>query len=349
MNQNARNTIFFLGFTLLSLFVFLYLLGSSTYAVLLSFILAHLSQPLIIVLERYGFSRHGAAISILTVYFLVVALLIILVAPTFISQLSALIEQVPALLDNITRRLQENLVFLGINLREDLVSRMIDNISRIDFFPPVMSAARAVLFNVVNILTFILSLIMIPVFYFFWVEQVDKFYEQFLTIVPRHLKSLVERILCNLSNVFQGYFQGQVVVGITLAVVYATGFTIIRLPYGLVLGSVGGILSAIPYLGAVFVALSTLIVLLAHDTSLSLIIGSVAVLVFGQALESFFLSPRIVGNKVGLNPLQSLFAIIVFANLFGFWGVIVALPLGGAARIIFIELIGAYRKSGFYR
>jgi len=213
---------------------------------------------------------------------------------------------------------------------------------------PILNSLKSFLLNSVNIVVGFISFLMIPVFYVYLVDHVDDCVGFISKMSPRHLKPTLERILRKWNVVLSGYIRGQLIVALALVIIYTLGFTLSGLKFGLTLGLLAGVFSCVPYLGAGTALLGSSIIIASTGSDFSTILTVLLTLVIAQVVESFYLSPKIVGNKVGLNPVSSMLSIIIGANLFGFVGVLIALPVGGMLIVVFEELLTTYKKSKFY-
>ena len=168
--------------------------------------------------------------------------------------------------------------------------------------------------------------------------------------LPRDHERTVRRVVGEIDLAISAFIRGQGVVCLVLGALYTVGLTLIGLPYGILIGIVTGILTFVPVVGTVAGLVTALVVAFVHGgagSSLPLLV--VGIFAAGQALDSGFLSPKIVGPKIGLHPVGLIFALFVFSYLFGFVGVLVAVPLAAAAGVLVRFALDLYLGSRIYK
>ncbi len=306
--------------------------------ILFAFLLAYLVNPLVGVMERRW--RVRRALSTGFILFLAFAALVVvleLVVPYVAWQVEGFIAAAPDLARQGLERLQALGVIRGeaqLTTFDDLLSLLREQLAGRE-----ASAAQtlggyllAATSGVIGALIFLLNLFIIPVLFFFITEDLGGMREGFLTMVPSSRRQGVRAYLAMVDRTLGGFLRGQFIVALSLAAIYGLGLTLAGLRFGLVIGILTGLLSVIPYAGfGLGVALAAL-VMLVDFSGWGQVAGAAGVFAIGQAVESFILTPRIVGNKVGLTTLESLLAILVFAELGGFPGLLLAIPAGGVLK-----------------
>jgi predicted PurR-regulated permease PerM len=162
-------------------------------------------------------------------------------------------------------------------------------------------------------------------------------------LLPVWHKDDVLRIAGTIDGDMRAFFRGQLLVALALSVVYTIGLVLCGVPFGLIIGVVAGLANIVPYLGIAVGLVPALLLTLIPYTGLFKPIGVVVTYTLGQTLEGFFLTPKIVGQNVGLSPVVVILAILIFAELFGFIGVVFAVPLASVCKVLLGELLRYYR------
>ena len=178
----------------------------------------------------------------------------------------------------------------------------------------------------------VVSLVVIPVFFFFILKDIDNIRDSFYRFVPDPIEDWVRDYLHMVDGVLSGFIRGQIMVALSLAVLYSVGLGITGIRFGVLIGVVAGLMFIIPYVGTVIGVLASATVLLVDFSGWGQVMGVVATFGIAQAIEGYFLTPRIVGNRVGLNQLETLVVILVGGEMGGLAGLIIAIPAGGILK-----------------
>jgi predicted PurR-regulated permease PerM len=321
-------------------------------------ILAYALTPVVdwlVDLGRGRLPRLLAVVLVELVFLLLLLALLLLVVPILVKQLPLLREQVPPLLDRLNGLLQPLLSQFGLHLTldvaglkafamEHLNANLEDGLGRLlESAKLGGSVALSVLGNAV----------LIPVVLFYLLMEWRRFMAMLLNLVPPRLRAVVDSFTQESDGVLGQYLRGQLLVMVVLAVYYSVGLALFGLDLALPIGVFTGLAVAIPYVGF---GLGLVMALLAGFLEFSSQIGHVNALVMvavvyglGQLLESFVLTPRLVGERIGLHPLAVIFALLAFGHLLGFVGVLIALPLSAVLLVAARRLRSTYLDSALYR
>lgn len=196
------------------------------------------------------------------------------------------------------------------------------------FLSNIVKSLRSGLFNILN---YSLYLILIIVVYFFIFVGWKNFGSILHSVVPTSAYSTLSKILNKCDSVLSGYFRGMFILVCLMSVYYIVIYLLIGIPYALILGLITGLLTFIPIMGMLTSLTLLLIVTLFPFTGLLISVLGVFALLFGQLIENFILTPRLVGKYIGLHPLATVFAIAIFTQLWGISGTLVAIPVTGVA------------------
>ena len=199
-----------------------------------------------------------------------------------------------------------------------------------------------------GVVSWLLSAVMIPVFVFYFVRDFDDMTAWVADQIPLDHREGVLRRARRVDGVVGEWLRGQVEVALILAVLYATGLRIVGIQLAIPIGILAGLLNVVPYLGFAFgFGLAMLMALLAWS-GVGTVVGVVSVFAVAQILEGYVLTPKIVGEKVGLSPVTVLIALLLGGELFGLMGFVLAVPVAGASKTILLEAVDWYRTSEHY-
>jgi phosphoribosylaminoimidazole-succinocarboxamide synthase len=326
----------------------IYLLGPILTPFLAGALLAYMFDPLVDRLERHGWSRVSGTVAVIVLAGLAVSGLILIALPLFQGQFAELSQRLPAFLDLLQTRflpwLQETLgITIAPNL-EALKSWMTEQATENSdsWLPSLQTGALAVLGVVINLL-------LIPVVMFYLLKDWDVIVARVAALVPRPWMATATRVARSMDAVVGEFLRGQLAVMALLALYHGIALWVLGLDYALPIGILTGLLSFVPFLGiGLGVTLALLVALLQFGDW-----GGVAwvagIFMVGQLIEGYVITPRIVGERVGLHPVAVIFALAAFGQLFGFVGVLLAVPLAAVLLVALRELRGVYEQSSLYR
>ena len=330
----------------------LYLLGPILTPFLISALLAWLGDPMADRLEAWKFPRSLAVAVVFIGTFLVLGLLLLLIVPMAAREFAALSTRVPQL---VTWFQDSAAPWLADHLHVDASRLRLENLS--GFVTENMQSAGQLANNTLTTVThsgrlvfvFVLNLLLVPVVTFYWLRDWDIFKARIAELLPRSQAPVIEKLARECESVLAAFFRGQLLVMTFLACIYAVGLSLVGLDNAVAIGVIAGLLGFVPYLGfttGIVLALMSA-VLQGGDGWLPLWV--LVVFGVGMSLDSFFLTPRLVGGRIGLHPVMVIFAILAGGQLFGFVGVLLALPVAAACMVLARHLRDRYLESEFYR
>ncbi len=317
--------------------------------------LAYLTVPLVDRLEARRIRRDIGAMLVLLLASLVLLLLLMLIIPMLVSQVSSLIERLPSLVDR-AELWGERVVSpwlldaFGLAIHFDSVSVKRTIASNIGNLRAALTGALPALTDQgMALLTFLSNLFLTPVVAFYFLRDWHGIVERCARLLPDRWRDETARVAGNINHIVGEFLRGQLAVMLIMAVLYGTGWRLAGLQSGIAIGVVAGLLVCIPYVGAfIGVLLATLAALLQFgDLSGLLIVW--AVYAAAQTAESFYITPKLVGDRIGLHPVLVIFALMAFGALFGFIGVLVALPASAVLQVLWHEGLDRYFASRWYR
>ena len=324
------------------------LLGPILTPFLAGALLAYIFDPLVDRLEAHGWSRVTGTVAVIVLAGLVVFGLILIALPLFQGQFAELSQRLPAFLDLLqTRFLPWLEATLGITidpnfaaLKAWLTEQATENSSR--WLPSLQTGALAVLGVVVNLL-------LIPVVMFYLLKDWDVIVARIAALVPRPWMTTATRVARSMDAVVGEFLRGQLAVMTLLALYHAIALWVLGLDYALPIGILTGLLSFVPFLGIGLGVTLALLVALLQFGDWSGVAWVAGIFMVGQLIEGYVITPRIVGDRVGLHPVAVIFALAAFGQLFGFVGVLLAVPLAAVLLVALRELRGVYETSTLYR
>ncbi|WP_133500279.1 AI-2E family transporter [Cognatilysobacter terrigena] len=315
-------------------------------------LLGWLGDPIVDRLEARGMSR-GAAVgivfSVMTVIFVLVLLLLL---PMVQRQVLTLVESLP----RYSAWIGDTLVpWIEARTRID-VDRYLDvgyltNLVR-EHWESAGGIAKTVFGYVTRsgsmLLGIIVNAVLVPVLAFFFLRDWDALIERFASLIPpRHLP-IVTRLARESDAVLGGFLRGQFMVMLILGVMYAVGLQIIGLDLGILIGMIAGMLTFVPYVGPATLLIFGGIASLVQFGDWQHFGGVLVVFVVGQLFESYWLTPKFVGNRIGLHPMAVIFAVLAGGQLFGVLGMLLALPVAAVANVLLRYAQERYRASRLY-
>lgn len=320
-------------------------------------VLAYALTPVVDWLDDVGLGRIPRVVAVVLVevlFLLALLCVLLLIVPILAKELPLMREQFPLLLDSLNDTLKPLLAQWGIKLNLDVVSikgfvMKYLNANVEDAFGSVLASVKlggSVAFALIG------NVILIPVALFYLLMDWSRFMGQLRQLVPPRLRTPTDGFLREADEVLGQYLRGQLLVMLILAVAYSVGLALFGLDLALPIGIFTGLAIFVPYLGfGVGLVLALFAGLLEFSATQGIAYSLVMVAVVygvGQVLESFLLTPRLVGERIGLHPLAVIFALLAFGQLFGFVGVLVALPASAVLLVAIRRIRAGYLASRLY-
>ena len=314
----------------------LYLLAPILTPFVAAALLAYIGDPLVDRLEAIKLPRTAAVLVVFVLTFAILLLLVLLVVPLFQNQVAALVERLPA----YAAWAEENILPTLANWID--IDTEDSDVGIAAFIAKNASMAGSWGARVVGsvsrsgslLLSGLLSLFLVPVLTFYLLRDWDRLVTTVSLIVPRGQRGTVNELSRQTDEVLGGFLRGQVLVMLGLGLVYSVGLSLLGLDFAIAIGVLAGLVSFVPYLGFVIgIGLAGLSTLVEGGGWLALG-GVVAVFAVGQAIEGMVLTPRLVGSRIGLHPVAVIFAVLAGGQLFGFFGVLLALPAAAVLSVL---------------
>lgn len=329
----------------------LWLLKGALTPLVLALVVAYLFDPLIDRFEARGVSRRTAIFALLVIVAVALFGVAFVLIPAMQRDVTALSERLPGYLER-------GLSALGPRLESEFGFRLprsvhdaIESLRSGEIQVP-LDAVRGLLERVLRGITgtvgALLSLLIVPVLAYYLLVEFDRIRLGALALVPRAYQPSVAAESARVDALISGFLRGQLTVALVLAALYSIGFAVIGIDLAIVIGVAGGLLAIIPYVGgavALLASAAMALIQFGFGTQLALVFGWYLVV---QALESFVLTPRIVGRSLGMHPVTVIVALMIGGDLLGFLGLLIAVPLAAVVQVFAQDLVARYRESPFY-
>jgi predicted PurR-regulated permease PerM len=315
-------------------------------------IIAYLLDPLVDRIEKKGLSRLSGTAVVLLAFLMVFAGLMMLILPLLKDQLMGLVEAAPRYIEQIKNYSMNLYDVLQSRLQGQLdASAIKDNASTYaaDALGKTTDIVGKILSSSFAIFDIISFLIVAPVVAFYMLKDWDKAIATLDQLLPRAHAVVIRDLLAQMNQNVAGFLRGQATVCVLLGLFYGLALSIAGVHFGLLIGLIAGILSFIPYVGTLtgFVA-AMIVAYFQYDGALTELIWVVVIFVVGQIIEGNFLTPKLVGDKIGLHPVWVIFALMAGAHLMGFVGIMIAVPLAAIIAVMVRFLIMRYKASHYY-
>lgn len=334
----------------------IYLLAPILTPFVISAALAFLGDPLVDRLETIKFikwriNRTVAVVLVFTGMILVLSLLLLIVIPMLIDQAQRLVQRVPeytAWVVNVAWPwVQSKLGLPDLGIDVESLSGILQQYWK-EASTAAMSVANTVSRGGQAVMQVIMNLVLIPVVTFYLLRDWDKLVESFRALLPRRIEPKVSGITTEIVDVLGAFLRGQLLVMVGLGSMYAIGLWAVGLDLAFVIGMGAGVLSIVPYLGTVIGVVAAVVASLFQFQDILHVVLVLAVFGIGQSMESMVLTPKLVGDRIGLHPVTVIFAVLAGGQLFGFLGILLALPVAAALNVLARHLNQSYRDSDLY-
>ena len=329
----------------------LYLLSPILTPFVVSALLAYLGDPLVDRLEARGLKRTPAVAVVFSVIFLLLLLLVILLIPRVEAQISQLLQKLPGYIEWIREGLLPRVQALLPGEAADLDFAALQQALAEHWRAAgglVAQVWQSVSGSGMALLAWLANLVLIPVLTFYLLRDWDHLVAGVYTLLPRRSAPTWARLARESDEVLGGFLRGQMLVMFALGVIYTTGLWLVGLDLALLIGMFAGIVSFVPYLGLIVGILTAGLAAILQFKGYGELPWVILVFVVGQLLEGTLLTPRLVGERIGLHPVAVIFAVMAGGQLYGFFGILLALPVAAVAMVLIRHLVQTYQASSLY-
>jgi predicted PurR-regulated permease PerM len=334
----------------------IYLLAPVITPFAISAVLAYFGDPLVDRLERTSIWRWklGRTVAVTIVFVLMLSLLIVvllILVPLLLDQIRLLVHLFPQWIEWFSDTALPWLANkAGFELKD------FDSAQFSEMLKEYWKEISAATFKVIDIISrggvavavFFTNLVLIPVVTFYLLRDWDLMIRGIHDLLPRQMEGEISQMASDVDTVLGAFFRGQLMVMLALGIIYTVGLSLIGIELAVLIGMGAGLLSIVPYLGSivgVLVALGAAIFQFQdwlHPLMVLLVFG------VGQSAEGMYLTPKLVGDQIGLHPVTVIFAVLAGGQLFGFLGILLALPVAAALNVLVRHMHQKYRQSELY-
>jgi predicted PurR-regulated permease PerM len=325
-----------------------------------AFVIAYLLHPLADRLQRLGLNRLVATLLILVGGVTILAIILTLLVPVLSHQFAEFVRALPDLLN----KLQALLTIASGKLAKDYAGPLLQRLglsggaseihaSLGDLAAQAATWTGAFLNSLVAhgfaLISLVSLIVVTPVVAFYMLLDYNRMIAAIDGLIPPRYRSVVRQLASEVDRAMAGFLRGQSLVCLVDCIWYGLGLSLIGLNFGLLIGITGGLLSFIPYVGsAIALVVASIVAIVQGWPHWNLLAMTVGVIVAWQLFEGNILSPKVVGDRVGLHPVWLIFALLAFGSFLGFTGLIIAVPVAAATGVILRYAIRRYRASDLY-
>lgn len=351
MNSISGRQVLFWGGALVLFTIIVSMLSEVLLPFVLGLILAYFLDPLASLLEKKGLSRIWATVFIAVIFSLLGMLFLLVIGPLLFTQLSELAGQIPTYFNQLREIVVKGSeawfgkIFPGSELgaeeaMQNIAKEAASNLTGL--LKSVWTSGKAVF-------SFLSLILITPVVTFFLLKDWNHLIEKVDGWLPRDHAPIIRLLVKRINRSIAGFIRGQVTISIFVGIFYSVALTLLGLKYGLLIGLTAGLLNIVPFLGSLagFLISGTMAVI-QYSPEWQPIIWVLAVFLFGQLVDTNFLTPKIIGDKVKLHPVWLIFALIVSGYLFGLLGMLIAIPLAAAIGVLVRYALERYLDSELY-
>lgn len=345
-----RSQIYFWLIALAIFLGFIWLFADVLLPFIAGMALAYFLDPVADRLERMGMSRIIATVIILFLFIIVFVAALMVLVPILANQFTGFLDRLPELVSQLQSLIAStestwirDLIGDGQSLQDNLSTLTKEGAGWIAAVLQQVWASGKSLINVVSLL------VVTPVVAFYLLYDWDHMVERIDSWLPLQQRETIRKIMGDIDNAVAGFVRGQGTVCLILGFFYAASLTIIGVNFGLLIGLFAGLISFIPFVGSIVgFLLSVGVALVQFWPDYIPIVLTALTFFIGQFLEGNILQPKLVGEKVGLHPVWLMFALFAFGSLFGFTGMLIAVPAAAAVGVVARFAIGRYLESELY-
>lgn len=312
-----------------------YLINSILLPFILAIIIAYICNPLVVKITQFGLSRTKATSIVMLVMIAFLSLFILILIPMLQHQLPGLINT----LSHGVQWLQTKLNFPTIPLNSSaqhsiknipiLVSQnLFKNFDMISWtFTTIFQSGRTVL-------EFVINIVLIPILVFYFLRDWEEITNKTFSLLPKKIHPTILKLCNECDLVLSAFFRGQLLVMLSLCIYYSITLSLLNLQAAIVIGLIIGVVSIFPYIGAIVGILIAGTIALVQFGTINSLLWIALIFFIGHAAENFYLTPTLIGDRIGIHPIMVIFAILAGGALFGILGILLAMPCAAIVMVI---------------
>jgi putative permease len=339
---------FFIGICV----IFLVLISDILAPFFIAFTIAYILQPLIDNNSiRYKLPRNIIAYGVFVIFLSIFILGVVIVLPLMYQQISLLVSKVPVYKNYLQTELAPIFIAKIQSIDPTLADKLKDSIQNI--INSTFSVIALLLNNIwsytMATINIVMIILLVPLILFYFLKDWPKMVAMIENLLPLKGKNKVREVLSSINGLLSAYIRGQLNVCLLLSSYYGIGLSIIGVDLGLLLGMLSGFLIIIPFIG-LLIAFLLSIIIGCFTFGITIKLSYIVILyIVGYILESSIITPKIIGDKIGLHPLWIMFSVFASGSLFGFIGIFFAIPIAGIIKVLLKFAIQLYKSSRIYK
>lgn len=314
--------------------------------------IAYLLDPVMRKFSRQkGLPRWVISLIILFLFFFFLILVLVTLGPMAFRQMEMLITQIPNYIQNLMDFITPYLTWIQDRVGDDYIAQLNENISQNagKLMGVTGGIAAGIASGGVALVGFVSTLVLTPLVAYFMMNEWPRIVQWVESLYPRQNEDVIRGILKKIDTKVSGFIRGQITVAFLLGVIYALALTIAGLNYGFLIGIGAGLFSIIPLVGSTLGLIVSVGIAWFQTGDITYVGIIAAIFMAGQFIEGNFLTPKLVGDSVGLHPLWIMFALLAGGSLFGIVGMLLAVPVAAVIGVLAGFAIERYKESSFYQ
>jgi len=354
MNQEKnKNLIFISFFIMLGVCILLYFSRRVIAPFFIAFALAYLLDPLVDRLVSFKLSRTLSVLILMLTFFLLALGCVLLLIPVFSMQAENLAKNIPTYV-GVFQQWMRPVLDLIHGLDSARVEEFIqEGLSRFGELPmkALQFSSKFIwgsISNLFNIILMLANLVIIPVVMFYLLRDFDAINNKLLALVPPRLQNEVEEVMRDIDQVLSRFVRGQLMVAGLMGLMYSAGLFLCDTPMSLSLGMMAGLFNIVPYLGLILGLVPSVLLTYIDSQEWLSVVSVVGVFAIAQAIEGMVITPRVVGDNIGLHPVAVILAVLLGGELFGITGMILGVPGVAVINVLLSRGIAQYKGSTLY-
>ena len=354
MNQENNKNLFFISFAVMvGVCVVLYFSRRVVAPFFIAFALAYLLDPLVDRLASFKFSRTLSVLLLMLVFFFLALGCIIILIPIFSLQAENLAKNIPTYV-GVFQQWMRPILDLISGLDSARVEEFLnEGLSRFGELPmkALQFSSKFIwgsISNLFNIILTLANLVIIPVVMFYLLRDFDSINNKLLALVPPRFQDKIKDVVLDIDQILSRFVRGQLMVAGLMGVMYSAGLFLCDTPMSLSLGMMAGLVNIVPYLGLILGLVPSILLTYIHSQEWLPVVGVVGVFAFAQAIEGMVITPRVVGDNIGLHPVAVILAVLLGGELFGLAGMILGVPGVAVLNVLLARGIVQYKMSALY-
>lgn len=315
-----------------------------------SILIAYLLDPITNRLESYGVKRYLTVLIIVSLFFTILSLLLFILTPLFFAQIEQFIHSIPRYESFVIRKfadLTELFPKLDKQIATQLNNQLSSHANQALRYTGII--IKEIFQSGLTILNLLALIFFTPILVFYMLRDWPELKNHLKKLIPLKQKEIFAEQLNQIDKVLSAYIRGQLIVCLLLSIFYAITLYAIGLNYHLLIAIVSGLLNIIPFFGVVVGVIICAIVAFIQSSSIEYTFLVISIFTIGHLIEAYLIFPKLIGDKVGLHPLWIFFSLLAGSALFGFWGLLLAVPVAAIFGVLIKSLIKIYFSSKVYK